>query len=69
MTPNIKEAERMPKFKVGGSFGYVGTGWEDIFEAETAQEAEDQARDYMMERIEWWVEPEPVADDEDPEAA
>ena len=59
----------MPKFKVGGSFGYVGTNWEDIFEAETAQEAEDQARDYMMERIEWWVEPEPVADDEDPEAA
>jgi hypothetical protein len=59
----------MPKFKVGGSFGYVGTHWEDIFEADTAEDAEEQARDYMMERIEWWVNPEPVDDDDDPDKA
>lgn len=45
----------MPKYRIGGSYGYAGTDWEDEIEAEDEDDAEEQAKDRAMEQVEWWV--------------
>lgn len=61
-TPNFDHSFEggiiMAKWKIGGSFGFAGTDWEDVVEADTQEEAEDIARDYTLERVEYWVEGE-----------
>jgi hypothetical protein len=47
----------MPKFKVGGSFGFVGTDWEEVIEAENEDDALEYASDYVRERVEYWAVP------------
>lgn len=54
----------MPKYIIGGSYGHVGTDWKDEVEAETLEDAENEARDYMMERIEWWATDAPADGEE-----
>ena len=46
----------MPKFKIHRSFGYVGTDDFEIIDADNLEDAEDQARDYALERVEWYAE-------------
>lgn len=53
----------MPKFKIAGSFGYVGTDWEDVIEAVDEEEAEEIAREYVLSRVEYWAEPIPDGED------
>jgi len=55
----------MPKFKIGGSYGYVGTDWEDFIEVDDVEAAEDWAKDHALERVEWWAEPFEEADDQE----
>lgn len=45
------------KYKIGGSYGYAGTNWEDEIEADSQEEAEDIAREQALERVEWWAQP------------
>lgn len=47
----------MPKFKIGAHFGFVGTDYEEVIEAEDLEEAMDIARDHVMNQVEWWAEP------------
>ncbi len=55
----------MPKYKIGGSYGYAGTDWEDEIEAEDEADAEDQAREQTLQRVEWWFK---LIEDESTEA-
>ena len=55
----------MPKFKIGGSYGYVGTDWEDEIEADTLEEAQECAWEQAVQRVESWAEELPEDDTED----
>lgn len=55
----------MPKFKIAGHFGFVGTDWSDVIEVDDLQSAEEWAREYALDRVEWWAEP--IEDDESEE--
>ena len=55
----------MPKFKIGGSYGYVGTDWEDEIEADTLEEAQECAWEQAAQRVESWAEELPEDDTED----
>lgn len=57
----------MPKFKIGGSYGYVGTDWEDVIEVDDLEEAEELAKDQALERVDWWAEPIDDGEGEDGE--
>lgn len=46
----------MPRFKIAGSYGFIGTNWEEEVEAETPEDAEEMAQDRAMEKVEFWVE-------------
>lgn len=46
----------MPKFIVGGYMGYVGTEWREVLEFDSQEDAEEYAKDYVLERVEWWAE-------------
>lgn len=46
----------MPKYRIKGNMGYVGTEWEDVIEAENIDDANQYAEDYALERIEFWAE-------------
>ncbi len=46
----------MTKFKIGRSFGYVGTEDYDIISAETLEEAEQQAWEWALDMVESWAE-------------
>ena len=52
----------MPKFRIGGSYGYVGTDWEDVVEADDIEQAREWAWDQACERVDTWVEE--IEDDE-----
>lgn len=57
----------MPKFKIGGSYGYVGTDWEDAIEAEDLEEAEEIAEERALRNVDYWAEelPEDGEDEDD----
>lgn len=46
----------MPKFKIGGGYGFVGTDWQYEIEAENEAEAEEYAKDEALGRVEYWAE-------------
>lgn len=46
----------MPKYRIKGNMGYVGTDWEDYVEAEDMKDATKYAEDYALERIEFSAE-------------
>lgn len=52
----------MPRFKIGGGYGYVGTDWEHEIEAENEEDALEYAKDQAFERVEYWAEEIPEAD-------
>jgi hypothetical protein len=45
----------MPKYKIGGSYGYAGTDWEDEIAADDIEEAEEIAKERALEHVEWWA--------------
>lgn len=53
----------MPKFRIGRSFGYVGTSSEDIIEADSLEDAEEMAWEFAIEKVDCWAEE--VSDDEE----
>lgn len=46
----------MPKYRIKGNMGYVGTDWQDVIEAEDMEDATKYAEDYALEMIEFWAE-------------
>ena len=46
----------MAKFKICRSFGYSGTRSCMTIEAETLEEAQDEAWEYALEKVESWAE-------------
>ena len=46
----------MPKYRIGGSYGYVGTGWEDEIEADSIEDAEEIAWECAIAQVEHWAE-------------
>jgi hypothetical protein len=46
----------MPRFLVKGSYGFAGTDFEDIFEAEDEDSLNEQVFDFMAEKLSWGFE-------------
>ena len=46
----------MPKFKIYRSFGYSGTRSCMTIEAETLEEAQEEAWEYALEKVDSWAE-------------
>ena len=46
----------MPKYKIHRSYGYAGTSDYDVVDAESQEDAEDYAKDFAFERVEYWAE-------------
>ena len=46
----------MTKFKICRSFGYSGTETCIVIEAETFEEAQEEAWEFALEKVEIWVE-------------
>jgi hypothetical protein len=46
----------MPKYLVKGSYGYAGTDFEDIFEADDEDSLNEAVFDYMAEKLSWGFE-------------
>lgn len=55
----------MPRFLVKGSYGFAGTDFEDIFEADTEEELNEAVFEHMAERLSWGFEL--IEEDEDGE--
>lgn len=47
----------MPKFRIHRGYGYVGTDDSEIIEVDCLETAEEEAKPFAMERVEWWAEP------------
>lgn len=45
----------MPKYKIGRSYGYVGTSEEDYIEADNLEQAEREAWEFALEKVESWA--------------
>lgn len=46
----------MPKYKIGGNYGYVGTEWEEEIEADSIEEAQEIAWEDAIQRVGYWAE-------------
>lgn len=46
----------MPKYKIHRNFGYVGAHDWEIVDAENEDDANKQAWDFALEKVESWVE-------------
>lgn len=46
----------MPRYRIHRNFGYVGTHDFDEIEAATDEKAEQEAEDFAMHQVEWWIE-------------
>ena len=46
----------MPKYKIHRSYGYVGTDSYEVIEASSIEDAEEYAKDFAFERVEFWAE-------------
>lgn len=46
----------MPRYLVKGSYGFVGTDFEDEFEAENEEQLNEIVFQYMAERLSWGYE-------------
>ena len=47
----------MTKFKIYRSFGYSGTESCEVIEAETLEEAQEEAWQYALDMVDSWAEP------------
>lgn len=55
----------MPRYKIAGSYGYVGTDWSDEVEADNEEEAYVAAQERALEKVDYWCEliPEETAEE------
>lgn len=46
----------MPYYKIGRSYGYAGTSSEDYIQADTLEDAQEEAWEQAVQRVDSWAE-------------